>query len=299
MWSLLYALASAQDDGDVESLVLPEATLVVRGTATSAGAGDRKRVWDLARQADFNVMLPGAVLPVVCVKVSAVLFGDFMGDKACFYRANALSLATEDLTGTGDQVVGREAVWLLREANLGVPFLFARDREAVQPIALADLIRTRAVNTSGHGSLAPPAVPSRPVGADKKAIVDLITIHDLAAVAPLKAVLDFGSAAEKIAVIEAVAELGVLPLVDAVIDHIDDYEKLTSDLDPIGLPVGLFAAEGLARLAPRLDGRVDKERPRDVYGFMPAGIDFEMRSVAVEEDWKKWWAEYKSKGPIR
>lgn len=299
MWSLLFALAFAQDDGDVGSLVLPEATLVVRGTATSAGPGDRKRVWDLARQADFNVMLPGAVMPVVCVKVSAVVFGDFMGDKACFYRASALSLATEDLTGTGDQVVGREAVWLLREADLGVPFLFARDREAVQPVALADAIKTRTTNTAGHSSLAPPAVPSRPVGIGKQGVIDLITIHDLAAVGPLKAVLDFGTPTEKVAVIDAVAELGVLPLVDAVIDHLDDFDKVTSDADPIGLPVGVFAAEALTRMAPRLDGRLDKERPRDIYGFMPGGIDFEMRGAAVEEDWKRWWAEYKTKGPVR
>ncbi len=299
MWSLLFSLAFAQDDGDVGSLVLPEATLVVRGAATSAGPGDRKRVWDLARQADFKVMLPGAVMPVVCVKVTAVLFGDFMGDKACFYRASALSLATEDLTGTGDQVVGRDAVWLLREADMGVPFLFARDREAVQPADLADAIKLRAANTAGHSSLAPPAVPSRPVGVNKQGVIDLFTIHDLAAVGPLKAVLDFGTAAEKIAVIDAVAELGVLPLVDAVIDHLDDLDKLTSDADPIGMPVGVFASEALTRMAPRLDGRIEKERPHDTYGFMPGGIDFEMRGPAVEEDWKKWWTEWKAKGPVR
>ena len=296
---MFLAVALAQDDGNVESLVLPEATLVVAGQATAANAGDRKRVWDLARQADFKVMLPGGVLPVVCVKVSAVLYGDFMGDKACFYRASALSLATEDLTGTGDQIVGRDGVWLLREADLGVPFLFARDREAYQPAAFAEVIRTRVVNTAGHGSLASPAVPSRPIGADKKAVIDQLTIHDLAAVEPLKAVLDFGTASEKVAVIDAVAELGVLPLVDAVIDHLDDFDKVTSDADPIGVPVGMFAAEALARLAPRLDGRVDKERPRDTYGYMPGGFDFDLRAVAVEEDWKKWWSAYKAKGPIR
>jgi hypothetical protein len=297
VWPLLIALASAQDDGDVESLVLPEATLVVRGTATSANAGDRKRVWDLARQGDFNVMLPGAVLPVVCVRVHEVLYGDFMGDKACFYRASALSLATEDLTGTGDQVVGREAVWLLREADLGVPFLFARDREAFQPAAYAPTIKERVNNTGGRGSLASPAVPSRPVGVTRQGVLDLIAIHDLAAVEPLRAVLSFGTAAEKVAVIDAVAELGLLSMVDAVIDHVDDFDKVTTDLDPIGRPVGMFAAEALARMAPRLDGRVEKERPRDLFGFNP--IDFELRAVAVEEEWKKWWADWKATGPVR
>lgn len=299
MWSLMFALAVAQDEIDAASIVLPEADVVLHGVATRAEPGDRKRIWDMARQADFQIMLPGSVLPVVCLKVTEVLYGSFLGEKACFYRASALSLATEDLSGTGDQVVGRDAVWMLRESDLGGAFLFARDREAVQPAAYATAIRTRTANTKGRSSLAAAAVPSRPIGVDKAGVMDLIAVHDLAAVPALRAVLDFGSASEKIAVIEVVAELGVLPLVGDVVAHVDDADRLLSDVDPIGRPVGTFATEALFALAPRLDGRLDTERSRDQYGFMPGGIDFDLRAASVEQDWQKWWDEWKAEGPVR
>lgn len=298
-WLIATVLAGEPLENPPDTLVLPAADVVVSGTVVSADPGERARVWDLARAVEFNVLLPGAVLPVVCVRVTSVLYGDFMGEKACFYRASGLSVGTEDATGTGDQIVGRDAVWLLREAQVGGHFLYARDREAVQSLADAEPIRRRVNDTRGLSSPAPPAVPTRDGPLDAKAIADLIGVHDLAAVPALREALAKGDPAERVAVIAAVAEYGILPLVPDVIARVDDAARVVSPGVPIGRPVGMYATEALFQLAPRLDGRTDAERPHDSYGYSAEGIDFADHAGSVRHDWDGWWTEWKSKGPVR
>jgi hypothetical protein len=298
-WLISAAFAGDLLDNPPETIVLPAADLVIAGKVASASPGERVRIWDLARGADFGVMLPGPVLAVVCVKVTEVLYGDFMGDKACFYRVSGLSLGTEDMTGTGDQVVGRDAIWLLRESAVGPRFFFARDREAVQPIADLAPIKRRVNDTRGLSSLATPATPTRDGAMDSKLIADMLGVYDLAAVPALREALAKGAPAERVAVIDAIAEFGILPLVADLVAHVDDAERVVGPGDPIGVPVGVHAVDALLRLSSRLDGRLDSERPRDVYAYSAEGIDFSSRSAAVRGTWEAWWTEWKAKGPIR
>lgn len=292
-----WVVAVAWAGNPPDSLVLPAADVVVRGQVERVEPADRSRQWALARALSFDVLLPGAVLPQVCLRVDEALYGGYIGERACFYRVSGLSLGTEDLQGTGDQIVGRQAVFLLREAEDAAGALYAADREALQPEDLASAVSARVSATRGGASLAAPAVPGRPAVVDVKAAADLLAVHDLAAVPTLRQVLRDGTPDERVAVFSVVAEFGVLPLVPDLVDHVDDGDRVTSDLDPIGLPVGASAVRALLLLGARLDGRSEKDRPIDVYGFMPGAIDFDARKAAVEASWADWWADWKARGP--
>ena len=106
MWLALVASLVFAQEPPPERLLLPNAELVLAGKVTSAIPGERAKLWDLARSLDFKLLIPEANLPVVCLKVTEALYGDFMGDKHCFYRVSGLSIATENLTAPAIRSLG-------------------------------------------------------------------------------------------------------------------------------------------------------------------------------------------------
>ena len=268
----IYALEVAQADDDV----------VVVGTATTATTADRRDLYRVLRDLDFDALVPPSVPLRVCLDVRTVVSGDAFTGETCFLRLSDLAEQTADASTGTDRVLGREGRWNLHSVT-GSDLLFATRRDAL------------VAGTEDAAAPAPRQIVLDP--SSDEAVRRLIVDNGASAAPALRPLLQGGTPLQKRVALETIATHGVLSLIPDVIAAIDDPTQVTDPSDPIGHPVGLYAVGALLVIARTLDDPATFADQPGLYRFSARGLDYGERHVAIRADWGQWWADFKVNGP--